>query len=735
MSPQSSGQPGPPIRDAPDGEAYTLPAGEPMAIEDIGDALVIRERSTFLLTDANGDVPGNSPQGFGVYHADTRHLSKYRLTLDGIDPVVLLSTAELGYAMEQVLTNPTLVSSEGETIERGRLEIRRQRTVADVVEEVLRVTNFGTSALTLAARYEFGADFADIFDVRGYERRKDGVRHRPVVGRRAITYRYTGIDAIERSTDIVFDRDPDAIDERCAFFRIHLAPHETATLRFAVIVDDLRSELARPSRFRSVRADYQEWMRETTQISTDNELFNRVLDQSLRDVRMLLSRDEHGNEFPAAGTPWFDALFGRDSAITSMQMLAYRPDIARSTLMALAARQGDKLDPAHDEEPGKILHEMRRSELSRAGELPYGPYYGTVDATPLFLILAAEYYAWSGDLRFIRELLPNIKSAFEWLDIYGDATNTGYLCYEKRSAKGLVNQGWKDSWDAITHTDGTLAPAPIALAEVQGYAYAARNRMAPILDRLGEHTLAEELRVAAKSLRERFNREFWSDASHNFAMARDGTGRLVESLGSNAAHCLWGGLIDKPKAGDVAQNVLGPELFSGWGIRTLERSNPRFNPIGYHVGSVWPHDNSLIVMGLKMYGFEDAVNSVASALFDTALTFPYFRLPELFGGDVRSQHRSPVPYPVACRPQAWAAGSMPYIAQAMLGLHAEAPDHRLRIVNPRLPKWLNSVHVRGLRVGSGTVSLQYRRSGKSTNVEVQRITGNVDVVVSQRWPL
>ncbi len=717
----------------PDGGEFMLPDGEPMLIEDIGDALVIRERSTFLLTDASGNVSAGNRQGFGVYHADTRHLSTFRFTLNGIEPVVLLSTAELGYAMEQVLTNPYLVSTGERTIQRGRYEIRRQRTVADVVEEVLRVTNFDTHPVTLNALYEFGADFADIFDVRGYERERVGTLHEPTVSAQSISYRYTGIDGVERTTEIVFDRPPDHIDAKSAFFRLELEPRGVATVRFAVIVDGLRSELARPGRFRSVRADHKEWLEGCTQVTTDNEFFNRVLRQSLGDVRMLMSRDKDGGEYPAAGTPWFDALFGRDSAIMSMQMLAYQPDIARMTLQALAARQGDKLDPAHDEEPGKILHELRQDELSRAGELPYGPYFGTVDSTPLFLMLVADYFAWTGDLRFVRSLLPAIKLAFQWIDVYGDPMDSGYLSYEKRSAKGLVNQGWKDSWDAVAHEDGSLATAPILLAEAQGYAYAARVRLAPILEKLGESELASQLRAAAVRLRSQFNKDFWVDAKRYYAMALDGEGRQVTSISSNPAHCLWTELIDHANAPSVASHLLGEEMFTGWGIRTLERSNPRFNPIGYHVGSVWPHDNSIAAMGLKMYGFEDKVNAIATAMFDTAVTFPYFRLPELFGGDARSEHLSPVPYPVACRPQGWAAGSVPYITQAILGLRADASNNCLRIVNPRLPKWLSWLQVRRLKVGSGTVSVNFRRTGSSTSVEVQKTTGNVDVVVSKRW--
>lgn len=719
----------------PEGVTYTLPSGEPMLIEDIRDALVIRERSVFLLTDPDGNVPADNQQGFGLYHADTRHLSTYSLSLNGIEPVLLLSTAELGHAMEQVLTNPTLVAAGERTVKRGSFELHRQRAVADVVEERLRITNFDTQPITLNLRYEFGADFADIFDVRGYQRVRRGTMHEPVIETRSITYAYTGIDERERRTEIVFDRKPDRLDAGSALFQVALEPRQQTTIRTVIIADGHRMDVSHINRFRSVEAEHREWREAATQIVTDNEFFNRMIDRCITDVRMLMSRTDQGQPYPAAGTPWFDALFGRDSCVVSMQTLAYQPEVARSTLRLLAKHQGTKLDPAHDEEPGKILHELRFDELSRANELPYGPYFGSVDSTPLFLMLIAEYYAWTGDLRLVRELLPAIKLALEWMNVYGDPTGTGYLSYEKRSAKGLVNQGWKDSGDAVAHTDGTLATAPVALVEAQGYAYAARVRLAPLLERLGERELAQKELAAAALLRAQFNDGFWMKERRYFAMALDGTGRQVASISTNPAHCLWTGLADMSRGQDMAGHLMSEEMFTGWGIRTLEPSNPRFNPIGYHVGSVWPHDNSIAAMGLKMYGFEEQVNAIATALFDTAVAFPYFRLPELFGGDARSEHRSPVPYPVACRPQAWAAGAMLLITQAMLGLKAEAADRRLRIVNPRLPNWLHSVQVRGLRVGGGTVTLQFRRTGRSTNVEVQKTTGGIDVIVSKRWPM
>ncbi len=706
-----------------------------MGIEDIRDVLIIRERSSYLVADRQGNVSAGNTQGHGVYHADTRHLSVYNFSLDGAAPVVLLSTAELGYAMEQVMTNPTIVTPEGRRIARGSTEISRQRVVSDMIEEHLRITNFNPFPITLALLYEFDADFADIFDVRGYQRESSGTLHPPEVGPHTIRYAYTGIDGRERSTKIDFDRTPARIDSRSALFGVSLQRRETVTLRVAISVNAHNRRSPKVGRLDAVAQHYRQWIDGCTQIFTDNEFFNRVMYRSLHDIRMLLSESEDGESFLSAGTPWFDALFGRDSCIVSTQMLAYRPEIARNTLRLLAKSQGKEIDHVRDEEPGKILHELRFDELSRVGELPYSPYYGSIDSTPLFLMLVAEYYQWTADLRLVRELLPVISAAFDWMELFGETRSDGYLDYEKRSAKGLVNQGWKDSWDAVVHLNGTLAQPPIALAEVQGYAYAARTRLAPVLEKLGETKLAARLRRDAKRSRERFNQQFWLPGPRFYAMALDGARRPVESASTNPGHCLWTGLIDPERASDVVTRLLAADMFSGWGLRTLTAGSPRYNPLGYHLGTVWPHDNSVAAMGFKMYGFEDELNEVATALFDASTSFPYFRLPELFGGETRSAHNAPVPYPVACRPQAWAAGAFPLMTQAILGLRPSAPEQRLSIVSPNLPYWLNSVQVRGLRVGNGTVTLHYRREGKDTRVEVLDATGGIDVVITHHWPL
>jgi glycogen debranching enzyme len=605
-----------------------------------------------------------------------------------------------------------------------------------VIEETLEITNFNPFPVTLHLLYELGADFADIFDVRGYQREAYGKTHEPRLTKRGIEYAYTGIDGRERQTRVEFDQDADYIDAATALFRVTLQARSGSSLRLRISIDKHAERPEPEGGYQpAIARDYHEWDNACTQIQTDNEFFNRVIGRSLRDVRMLWSETEAGEPYPAAGTPWFDAPFGRDTCIMSMQLLAYRPDLVRHCLRLLARWQGKRLDPARDEEPGKILHELRFDELSRSGELPYSPYYGSIDSTPLFLLLAASYYEWTADADLMRVLLPSIRAALGWMRDYGTANEHGYLAYEKRSAKGLVNQGWKDSWDAVVHADGQLADPPIALVEAQGYAYAAMARLAPALERIGAGEVAGELRERAGELGRRFNDDYWLDGERYYAMALDGAGQPVRGVATNPAHCLWTGIIDRERAQATVQRVMRDDMFSGWGLRTLSADNPRFNPLGYHTGTVWPHDNSIAAMGFKMYGFEEELNRLATALFDAAVSFDYFRLPELFGGEERTPYAAPVPYPVACKPQSWAAGAFLLITQAILGLKAEAPDERLRIVSPRLPAWLNTVTVRNLRVGDGRVTLRYERSGDETRVSVVEATGGLDVVVSKRWPL
>lgn len=484
--------------------------------------------------------------------------------------------------------------------------------------------------------------------------------------------------------------------------------------------------------FAVLAQQYHDWRGTATQIRTSNAIFNAVLQQSLNDLRTLWNADDAGGSL-AAGTPWFDTLFGRDSVIASLQMLAFNPAIARQTVRTLAAMQGKEMNEWRDEEPGKILHEVRHGEMARMGEVPFEGYYGSIDSTPLFLLLLAEYWAWTADNQLVRELMPSIRAALDWVGSYGDRDGDGYLEYKRRSEKGLLNQGWKDSGDAIVRRNGGLAQQPLALVEVQAYLYAALHGLAPIMAANRNPRLSAQLAKQAETLKTLVNKDFWMDEGF-YALALDGHKRQVDSITSNPGHLLFAGIVPPRRAALVSGRLLAPDLFSGWGIRTLSTDSPRFNPLGYHLGTVWPHDNSITAMGFKKYGREIELLELATALFDAACAFEYYRLPELFCGASRSVHNSPVPYPIACRPQAWAAGTIPFLLQATLGLCPDANQNELFIVRPNLPHWLDEVHVNNLRVGKSTVELLYQQRHGRTQAAVIKASASLRVSAVNRWP-
>lgn len=708
-----------------------LTQGELVAVADIRDALIIKEGSLFLMTDAEGNVPGNNTEGFGLYKGDTRYLSRYELSLNDVKPTVLLSSAELGYGSEHYLANPPLSMPDGKRLPKESLEIRRQRVIKNSLLETIQVTNYNVFPVTVHVGFGFDADFVDIFEVRGEERRRRGRLSEPVVGKDRVLFEYVGLDDVHRRTEIKFSPVPDRIWHHGAEFSISLRHHETVTISVSIAPDDVAVN-AFSSEFQVLAASYRDWLASCTHVTTNNNFFNAMLEQSLNDVRMLTVENENGG-YVAAGTPWFSSLFGRDSLITSFQMLAFNPEVAKNTLRILAQWQGKKVDDWRDEEPGKILHELRTGEMASLEEIPMAPYYGSVDSTPLFLMLAAEYVSWTADMELIRELEPNLMSALAWIQRHIDLGSSGYLEYTKRSSKGLLNQGWKDSHDGVVNGDGTLVRPPIALAEVQGYVYAAKLAMARLLGLLDKEGLAKKLRKEAVELSASFNRDFWLDDERFFALALGAEQRPATSITSNPAQCLWTGIIDSAKVPAVVQRIFSNDMFSGWGIRTLSSGSPRYNPLGYHLGSVWPHDNSIIGMGLKRSGFEDELNELVTALYDCCRTFDYYRLPELFCGVPRTAHGMPVRYPVACRPQAWAAGTFPMLLQAMLGLAPNASKNELRIVGPRLPHWLDEVEVRGLRVGNSSVDLLFERRRGRIKASVTAGRG-VNIVFAKKWP-
>ncbi len=711
----------------------------PALLADIASkVLAVKEGETFLYTDVEGNLDDRKEFGLGLYHRDTRFLSHFIMKLSGRDPFLLSSSAERGYMSYIDLTNPDLYDDGHVAVAQQTLNIRRVRAINGRVFERIRIKNYNAHPVELSVQFSLAADFADIFEVRGLSPGLPGHYEAPWVDRKQARFAYKGEDGVLRETLMEFDPEPDRLEvvgDRIEIeFRVRLAPHQTKLISttFEPVVDGVRPpDIEFDGAIHRLRRSYEDWERESTQIITDNELFNQLLTRGLRDLRALhYSTEEDGGVF-AAGIPWYVAIFGRDSLIAAHQLLAVNPGPARQALRLLARYQGTEDNPWRDEEPGKILHEVRNGELAGAGDIPHQRYFGSADATPLFIFLYAQYFRWTGDVEFALELLPNVLAALEWIEKWGDIDGDGFVEYRSRSPRGIENQGWKDSFDSVVHADGRLADPPIALAEVQGYVYMAKERLADVFEILGDRVTANRLRTEAETLKARFNQAFWMEDERFFAGALDGEKRPVKTIVSNPGHCLYANIVDPAKAEDVARRLLQPDMFSGWGIRTMSKGATPYNPMSYHNGSVWPHDNALIAAGLKRYGFLKATNRVASAIFDAAIHADYMRLPELFCGFTRRAPNQPVAYPVACSPQAWAAGAPFLMLQAILGLSARGHENMLTVNKPHLPPWLNVVELRNLRVGRSTTSLVFRRQGEITAFSLLERKGDVRVVMEE----
>jgi len=756
--------------DAP-ARPVALPPSTPtiIAATDLGGVAVLKHGNLYLLSDGFGDIHPDT-RGLGLYDLDTRVLSCAVLRLNGQRPTLLRSVVGANHAGSIQLTaperwrDPVGKQQPTEALGRRAISIARDRWIADGLAERIRVTNFSGMAQDVTLDLELDADDADIFEVRGYPRAGRGT-YRPIEATdREIVFAYEGLDGLERRT--IFRCTPAEVTaslERTeeggegavrVRWQRSIAPGASADIEWHVTTDlrpvpgphphreKIPTRLARASaRDASSTADlrgsdvaeteYREWHDKTARIRSDGELLDLAIRRGIADLRLLQNDGPRsGEHYVAAGVPWFTTLFGRDSIITALEVVPFMPGVAVEALRVLADWQATEDDPERDMEPGKILHELRVGELARTGELPHRPYYGSVDATPLWLILLEETHRWTGDIELVKSLWPNALAALDWIDHHGDLDGDGLVEYQRRAPRGLINQGWKDSGDAIRHRDGSYAKAPIALVEVQGYVYDAKLRIAGLARRLGDTKLAERLTAEAATLRDRVNELFWMDDRAFYAMGLDAEKRQIGSIGSNAGHCLWSGIVPPERVGSVVDRLLDPALDCGWGIRTYASGQPGFNPVGYHTGSVWPHDNAIIAAGMKRVGRHEAADRIASRMFEAAQHSPDFRLPELFCGFDRGVSTEPVPYPVACSPQAWAAATPLFLLQTMLGMRAEAADGLLELDRPHLPGWLGKVTVHDLRVGDKTVDLLFHRwRGTTTSAEVLRRSAPMELVI------
>lgn len=703
-----------------------------LASSNLAGSRVLMDGDTFAVFNRFGDIAQTGLREQGIYHEGTRFLSEMRLKL-GEHDLLLLSSAVLrnNLALEVDLTNREMHDAET-FVPQGSIHVYRSKFLRHAIcYERIEVCNFSSRAMEVDLSLRFDSDFVDVFEVRGTKRKRRGEKLGATTDARGVVHRYRGLDDELRSVRLDFAPPPAHLSEKSASFRVHLESKQKKELHVWVSCGRQESERVLVT-FETALAQATESTKDRIEdecsIRTSNEQFNDWIERSQADLRMVTNQTSAGR-YPYAGVPWFSTPFGRDGIWTALEALWMDPNLAPGVLRFLASAQATGMDPEVDAEPGKIIHEIRDGEMAALGEVPFGRYYGSVDSTPLFLMLAAAYYETTADMELIETLWPHLAAACEWLETYGDPDGDGFVEYARHSSHGLVHQGWKDSRDSVFHSDGTAAERSIAVCEVQGYAYAARIGFSRLARATARHELGDALEARAARLRARFDEAFWCGELGVYALALDGDKLPCRVRSSNAGQCLYTQIALPERAEPLVRTLTSREMFSGWGIRTLSESEARYNPMSYHNGSVWPHDNAIIAAGLAKYGYKQEASAVLAAMFDASLFVEQHRLPELFCGFERRPGQGPTLYPVACAPQAWAAAAPFMLLGAILGLRIEGTKARVLFEHPTLPPFLDDIVLRNLRVGDARVDLRLHRYPDDVGVNVLRKVGDAEVVL------
>jgi glycogen debranching enzyme len=690
----------------------------------------LKHDDTFAVFDSHGDIGATAGGPDGMFDRDTRYLSHLELLIDGTQPLLLGSAIRddnLNFYVD--LTNADVYENDRIVLLKDTLHIARTIYLSDgSLRERIALSNHGAQEVHLTLSLAFASDFADIFEVRGIRRKQRGQAWSRMLRAGSVVLSYSGLDGSLRETALSFEPAPTLQTESIAAYSLQLAPGAKRTIFVTVSSRGLVPESTQ-SFFKGLAALHRQRRsatRATAAVETSNSVLNEILCRSMADLRMLITSTPDG-PYPYAGIPWYSTTFGRDGLITALQMLWMDPAVAAGVLKRLARHQADVDDARSDANPGKILHEMRGGEMAALGEIPFGLYYGSVDATPLFVMLAGLYAQRTGDYALVRALWPAIERALTWIDARGDLDGDGFVEYARATETGLANQGWKDSHDAVFHADGKLAEGPIALVEVQGYVYAAKCLAASCARRLGLAARGDALQRQAEELQVRFEEAFWCEEIGTYALALDGAKRPCKVRTSNAGQALATGIARSDRALRVADGLLRTQFYSGWGIRTVASGEARYNPMSYHNGSIWPHDNALIAQGLARYGRKSGINLIFDDLIRATTYMEHRRIPELYCGFHRRPGRGPTLYPAACSPHAWAAGAPFLMLQAMLGLQFDHEARRVLLVNPSLPASAGRIIVRNLTLGDANVDFAVSQDGEAVAVQVLRTTGDLQI--------
>lgn len=700
---------------------------------------ILNQTDTFGIFDRWGDIKQLGEEVQGIYHQGTRFISDLEFKINNMRPLLLSSAVKEENELLSVdLTNPVILFTEKDnklSVPKGEIYIGRSKFLRDgLCYETITLVNYGADKYEFQASLKFQADFKDIFEVRGIKREKRGeifeLKH---TANNEIIIRYKGLDKIVRTTIITLNAKPhDWENQTNAVFHIKLKPHQTFAIQYAIKFvigeKDYHHVMSFDKAQNQLMGDVDRYRNLFANISTSNEQFTHWINRSLMDLKSLLAQTKFG-VYPYAGVPWYNTAFGRDGIITALETLWIAPDIARDTLLFLAHNQAKVENAYQDAEPGKILHETRGGELVECNEIPFKQYYGSVDSTPLFIVLCGAYYKRTADLEFIRELWPNIEKALAWIDKYGDSDEDGFAEYSHKSVNGLFNQGWKDSHDSISHVSGELADPPIALCEVQGYVYDAKIKAAELAYALDKDKLGDRLNKEAMTLKKEFNARFWDEAMGWYVLALDGEKKQCKVKSSNAGHALFSGIADRDKAERLVANLLADEMYTGWGIRTLARDEKRYNPMSYHNGSVWPHDVAIIAAGFSRYGFQQETMKLTGALFDASIFIELQRLPELFCGFPRRKGEGPTAYPVACSPQAWAVGAVFMLLEACLHMEINALEKKIVFKRPIVPEFLNHITIENIKLGNKRASFELHRYKHDAGITVKEKPADWEIYI------